>query len=560
MAIDGKRVVALFKAAERLRQPYEDDWKMLAAHALPRDYREWQSGSRFSSYGNNSSVRETRQISFDATAAKALDIFVAICERLATPRTQRWHKLEASDSKLQSMRGVAEWFETADRKLWSARYRSTAGFVTAQANAYQSLGLYGNGPKFITKRLPTAHDPRPGLRYIATRMASTYVLQDENGEINFFFRLLKYNARQAKAAFGEEKLPKQVRAELVKATPSEDTFFPFVHCVMPASDYDPQALDRRRLPWVGVYVDLKEAELVKEPDGYLTKPFVFARTFTSAEECYGVSPGLRAYPAIVTASQIKKTMLKQGQKAVDPTLLVHDDGVLSGPVDQRPGRAIFGGVNAQGKPLVQPLVTGNFQVAENLLAGERKDIIEAFYAHLFEKLMEDPNLTATQVVNMVADRAAILSPLMGKLQTEDTGQTIERELSLLVEMGELPPLPPELVEAKGEYSIIYTSPQAKAERAEEVAGFQRTVEFATGVATALQDPAPLRRFNFDKAIPEIARIQGVPTDWMKTDDEMAEDEGQQQQAQRAQQLTDSAPALASIATTAMKLNAGQAPR
>ena len=207
---------------------------------------------------------------------------------------------------------------------------------------------------------------------------------------------------------------------------------------------------------------------------------------------------------------------------------------------------------------MKPMITGNFRVAENLLAEERQDIIEAFYAHMFEKLMEDPKLTATQVVNIVADRAAILSPLMGKLQTEDTGPTLEREMVLLAEMGLLPDMPPELQEAKGEYSIEYTSPMAKAEKAEEVAGFQRTVEFAMNVATATQDPTPLRRFNFERAIPEIARIQAVPEGWLKTDDEMVADADKNEAAQGQQQLVDAAPALASIATTAMKVNAGTA--
>lgn len=558
MAIDGKRILTLFKDAETIREPYEDDWRMLAAHALPRDYREWQNQGMSPVYSAGRGPREARQIAYDATAAKALDIFVAICERLATPRTQKWHKLEPSLPELKRSRAVREYFEEADRILWAQRYRPSAGYVSAQSNAYQSLGLYGNGPKFITKRKPSAQNPQAGLMYIATRMSSMFVLQDENFEINTFFRRLRYNARQAKSAFGADNLPDYVKREADKASPSESMFFTFLHCVMPSPDYDEKALDRRALPFTGVYVDAKEGKIVKDPEGYLSKPFVFARTFTSAEECYGVSPGMRAYPAIVTASQIKKTMLKQGQKAADPVLLAHDDGVMSGPVDQRPGRVIYGALDAQGRRLIQPMETGNFRVAENLLAEERQDIIEAFYAHMFEKIMEDPKLTATQVVNIVADRAAILSPLMGKLQTEDTGPTLEREMVLLAEMGLLPEMPPELIEAKGEYSIEYTSPMAKAEKAEEVAGFQRTVEFAMNVATATQDPTPLRRFNFERAIPEIARIQAVPEGWLKTDEEMAEDAGQTEAAQGQQQLVDAAPALASIATTAMKVNAGTA--
>jgi hypothetical protein len=554
MAVDPRKVLDLFEEAEHIRRPYEQDWRDLAAHALPRDYREWIAGP--SMMTNSGSMQDARRVAFDSTAARALSMFVAICERLATPRTQKWHMLQPSLPELRRQRAVKEYFDQANRVLWDERYKPAAAFSTAQSNAYQSLGLYGNGPKFITKRRKTAIVPKPGLHYIPVRMSSMYVLQDEDFEVNYFFRLLKLNARQAARKFGFDNLPVRVRAELAKeGNRSEQTLFEFVHAVMPADDYDPEALDRRRLPWMGCYVAKTEKESVGEPVGYLSRPYVFARTFTSAEEPYGVSPGMQAYPSIMTASQIKKTMLKQGQKAVEPSYLAYDDGIISGPVDMRPNKITYGGLNAQGEELIKPVKVGDFRVAEVLLQDERKDIISAFYADLFEKLMEDPNLTATQVVNIVADRAAILSPLMGKLQSEDAGPTIERELVVLQELGLLPEMPPELVEAQGEYTIEFTSPAAKAERAEEVAGFQRTVEFAMGVAQATGDSRPLRRFNFDAAIPEIAETQAVPQRWMKSDEQLDAEEEAEQGQQETQQLIDTAPALASVASTAMKLGA-----
>jgi hypothetical protein len=282
-------------------------------------------------------------------------------------------------------------------------------------------------------------------------------------------------------------------------------------------------------------------------------PYRIPRTATIAGNPYGISPAVSVLAALGGASTVKKTYLKQGNKAVDPVLLAYDDGVLNGEVDLRPGAVNYGGVDKQGRPLIQPLATGNFRVAETLLADERRDIEDSFFVTLFQILNDTPEMTATEVMERVAEKASLLSPTMGRLQSEFLGPCIEREIDMLDELGMLPEMPPELIEAKGEYEVVYTSPLAKGQYAEEVSGFMRAVEMALGVANATQDPSHLDHFDFDTAIPEISDYMAVPARWTNDPKKIeAKRENRNAQAQQAE-LLKNAPALASAAQTAASM-------
>ena len=137
-------------------------------------------------------------------------------------------------------------------------------------------------------------------------------------------------------------------------------------------------------------------------------------------------------------------------------LLGFDDGVLNGEVDLRPGAYNPGGLDSQGRELVKAMQTGNFQVAEQLLEHDRNDIEDSFFVTLFQILNETPEMTATEVIERVAEKTALLAPTMGRGQSEFLGPCTQREIDLMVEIGIAPQMPPELIEAAGEYAIQYT--------------------------------------------------------------------------------------------------------
>ncbi|MCA9340116.1 MAG: hypothetical protein KDA17_04350, partial [Candidatus Saccharibacteria bacterium] len=123
---------------------------------------------------------------------------------------------------------------------------------------------------------------------------------------------------------------------------------------------------------------------------------------------------------------------------------------------------------------------------------------------------------------------------------------IERELDLANQQLLLPPMPPELVEARGEYKIVFDNPLSRAQKSEQAAGLMRTVNWAAEMAAQSQDPTPLDHFEWDAIIPELSHINGVPTKWMKTPDALEKMRKGRAQAQQTQQLLDAGPTIAAL--------------
>lgn len=549
--LDPKDAIKLYEQAKSIRSVEENDWRMAAAYCLPSHYSAWQTDGPASYHQNNAAAR---RVQYDTTGTRSLPKYVSILERIATPVGQRWHGLMPSDVRLRKNRRVKAYFDALQDLLFKMRYDPKAWFRTASSEMYTSMGVYGNGPIYIGQRRQTPVSRLPGFRYIACPMRDVFFLVDDDGEVVAVFRRFWLNVRQFKQKFPDTPFPSQMQSEAAKPVPNEQQYFEFVHYVtMRGSDYDPQALDARRHPIVGSYICVKSQEYVGDETGFRSMPYRIPRTATIAGNPYGISPAVSVLAALGGASTVKKTYLKQGNKAVDPVLLAYDDGVLNGEVDLRPGAVNYGGVDKQGRPLIQPLATGNFRVAETLLADERRDIEDSFFVTLFQILNDTPEMTATEVMERVAEKASLLSPTMGRLQSEFLGPCIEREIDMLDEMGLLPQMPPELIEAKGEYEVVYTSPLAKGQYAEEVSGFMRAVEMALGVANATQDPSHLDHFDFDTAIPEISDYMAVPARWTNDPKRIeAKRENRNAQAKEAE-LLKNAPALASAAQTAASM-------
>jgi hypothetical protein len=265
-----------------------------------------------------------------------------------------------------------------------------------------------------------------------------------------------------------------------------------------------------------------------------------------------------ALPAIKVLNEQKRTVLKQGHRAVDPVLLTHDDGVLAS-MSLKPGSTVAGGVSPDGKVLVHPLPVGNLQLAKEMMEAERVTIQDAFLLTLFQILTETPQMTATEVLERAREKGALLSPTMGRQQSEALGPMIERELDVLAEQNLLPPMPAILVQARAEYETIYDSPLSRAQRAEEATGLMQLVNWTRDIIAVTQDPSPLDHVNFDAAMPALARISAVPEKWVNDMAQVAAIRADRAKQAQAKQAIEAAPAMAGVAKAlpSIRLN-GQA--
>lgn len=533
--------VATYEECKTIRSARENDWRLASAYCLPAHYGSWTTeGPVMMGQG----LQATKRQVFDTSGTRSLPKYMAVLERLATPYGVRYQLLRPSDPNLMRHRRVREYFDTLTDLVMKYRNNAYAHFRQASNEVYAGLGVYGTGPTYIGQRPKNALYNAPGFIYKACSLRDIFLLVDDNGEVVGVYRRFYLNARQFKAKFPDATPPASIAAELKKPTPAEGQFFEFVHAVRIRNDHDPQAIDARRHPCYSSYIAIKEKEYVGDEEGYRSIPYITPRTFTIAGDPYGFSPAQMALSALGGASAIKKVYLKQGNKAVDPVLLAYDDGVMNGQIDLRPGAINYGGIDKQGRQLIQALNVGNFQVAEKLLEKDIDDVEDCFFVKLFTFLDERPEMTATQVIEEVAEKAAMLSPTMGRVQSEFLAPATGREIDLLDEMGLLPDMPPELVEANGEYENVYTSPMAKGMYAEQTSGFMRTLETALNVAAQTGDASALDHFNLDVAIPEIADNQSVPVRWMNDERKVEELRKARAAQQQTQQLLQNAGGVA----------------
>lgn len=549
-------VIDQYKDAKTQRYRHEDDWRLASAYALPRQYSSWNSeGPQNYTSGGQAAAR---RIAYDTTAMRALPKFMAILERICTPHNMKWQRLTASDPVLAANLHVRGYFDQLNNLLFNYRYEGKAMFIQAISEIYASLGVYGNGPVYIGQRQKAVLDQKPGFIYRACGMRDIFILVDDCNNIVAYFRRFFLNYRQFKLKFPKSPVPQSFAAADKAGKGDENTFVEFVHWTSPRDDYDSTSIGVNRHAVIGSFLCVPDMAYAGDEQGFRSMPYLMPRLMTEANDPYGFAPMAQCLPAAGTASQIKKTVIKQGQKAVDPVLLVHDDGIMNGTVDLRPGAQNFGGVDKQGRPLIHALPTGDFRVSDKLLADERDDINDAFFVKLFQLFMDRPEQKEVEVMEMIAEKAMIVAPVMGRITSELLSPCTEREIDMFAEMGLLPSMPPELVEAKGDYKTIYTSPMAMGMYAEEVSGFTRSVQQSLSLVEATQDPSYLDHYNFDTAIPEMAEYQAVPARWMN-DPKTKAAIGQARAAkQQQQQLLENAAPLAQAAKTASTMQGSQA--
>jgi len=528
-----------FTQLQTWRNVFAAQWEEVAELILPTSRNTFYYGS----WNFPGQKKTDRQV--DSTGMLALSRFVAILDSLLTPRNMTWHSLQASDANIMKDRRVRLWFEEVTRLLFKYRYHPMANFSSQNCNHWQGLGAFGNGNLLIDGFLSPGG--QVGLRYLELPLGEMYLRENHQKLIDGFCRHFRLTAQQAIQKFVPKgKDVTAVLGEQIAKLAEQSSQMPveFLHRVCPRSDYEPGRLDPKGKLYASYYICLLTRKLVRE-SGYTSFPIASSRYEQTPNETYGRSPAMMVLPTLKTLNSVKKDYLSQSHLAGTPAYLTTDDGIVD--FSRRPGALNKGGVDEEGRELVKILPTGNIQVTEQMMKEEAGIIDSAFLVDLFKVLLGDPKIyTATQIVEMMSQRGILIAPTVGRQQSEYLGPMIDREIDVLASLHLLPPLPGLLREAKGEYHVSYSSPLTRDMRAQDIAGFQRTVEFAQTIAANIQDPSIMDRFDWDAALPDIAANQSVPESWMADDNMVAAKRQKREQLRQQQAQVQSLPAQAAM--------------
>lgn len=524
-----EELVDVYNSLKGGRGTWEQHWEEIAERILPR-----QMGF----LGERTAGEKRTQKIYDSRALIALERFANVMDSMLTPRQTKWHNLKVTNPDLQKMREVQDWFYAVNQRLFDYRYSPKANFAGQNTERWISMGAFGTGCMFID------YDASSGIRYRNVHLKDLFFCENHQGMIDTVYRRISMSARQMEQQFGRDKLPDAVLKKLDDPKKKEEKF-EVIHVVMPREDYDRNRADARGKPFASLYITMQEKQLLSE-GGYTSFPYAVSRYVTAPGEVYGRGPAMTALPDIKMVNEMSKSDIRATHKLVDPPLLLNDEGVLGGgamKVDMRPNALNFGGVDKNGRQMIQPFQTGaRVDLNESKMEARRKSIDDAFLVTLFQILVETPRMTATEALIRAQEKGMLLTPTMGRQQSEALGPQIEREIDLLMVHNLLPQMPEILIEAGGEFDIIYDSPMSRMQRAEELVGVQRTMELLTPFAQL--DPTVLDIIHPDRLAKLTAEVSGVPNPVMRTDKELEELRAQRAEAQQAQQMVESAQPMA----------------
>lgn len=480
---------------------------------------------------------------FDDTAPLALNKYTAAVVSMTMPSTQKYHTLQAHDPALTKNDKVQRYLDDVNDFLFRMRYRPQANFQSQSSEMVMSTGAFGTGVLFI--------DDVPGLgvRYKSFPLAESYLQENGHGVVDTLNRKFQLTAHQAVTMFRGMNLPQAILDAYEK---QPLTRFWFLHAVGPNPEQKPGRANYEGMAFKSCYVACEQRQTIDE-GGFRVFPFAVPRFETAPREVYGRSPAMKVLPTIKTLNEMKKTIIRAGQMAVSPPIMLTDDAALS-PFNVRSNALNHGYLDDQGRPKALPFNSqARVDIGLELMQAEREAINDAFFVTLFRILEDEPQITATEAMLRAQEKGQLLTPTMGRIQSEALGPIVEREIDIYAQPavgGSLleracGPMPDELIDAGGQFKIEYCSPLNQAQQAGEGAAIMNSLN-ALGALSQI-DPTIAKLPDAHAIFRRLWAINGAHADLLHSEDDVTAMAEQDAQAAQMQQMLAAAPVAASAA-------------
>ena len=519
-------VEQILKRLERLesgKQTWEIHWQEILDYVMPRKAEvtvQYAKGSK-----------RTEKL-YDSSAIHANTLLAASLQGTLTSASLPWFHLRVRDESLNQSREVQVWLEDCRNRMYKAF--NSSNFNTEVHEFYLDICSIG------TSCIET-EEAENGFNFRTLHISEYFISENHQGKIDTLYRKFEYTARQAKQKWGDAVGPKV--QEAFENNP--DKKFTFIHCVMPSEEY--KSKKQSKLPFISIHIGKEDKNVVQE-GGYNEMPYLVTRWSKASGEEYGRSPAYNALPDIKTLNKAVELGLKAWAKAIDPPLLVEDDGVI-GRVKTTPAGMTV--VRRDGA--IKPLNTGaRFDVSDMKETELRGAIKQAFYSDQLE-LQSGPQMTATEVQVRYELMQRLLGPTLGRFQTEFLNPLIERCFAIMQRNEMFAPAPGSLDGI--DIDIEYVGPLARSQRMEEATAVERLYEMAANLAQIA--PEVMDNIDHDAAIRSRAELLGVPKNIMRDpaviEEKRKAEMQQQQEAMAMQQAQQGADLAATVAPVAQQL-------
>ena len=522
-------------AKKRAADGWETYWRNCAAYCLPQE-NSFDTLALTGSIAKltmavstaTAAMRKTRSL-YDQTSLWAIERLTAGLITLKTPENGTWHNLSVDDPFGYEPSHEEElWLERQRDYLFKVRANPRSGYWPAHKAAVRSMVAFGDGFVFMEERFG---DVRTPWRYEFTPLGECYHGVDAQGESNKMFRVRDMSAQQIVDKWGEDAVSADTLAKANDPKRRHD-MVTVVHAVCPRSDSERNKVGVRGAPFVGVYFEYEAKKVLKE-SGFFEFPYIRHAWSRVGAKPYSEGPMALALAEVKSLNELAKNELISAQQAVRPPLATVSENLTR--VNLNAGAVNAGMMNGDGRLLVSPIMTHNRpDFAQAVLESRRSSVREMLYLNLWQILIENPQMTATEALLRSQEKGELLGPVGISLNTGIAYQ-VDREIGILARKGAFeegsPLAMPESL-ADADLAPTFTAPLDRMRQLDDVVGAQRLMAGILEIAG--QDPTIMKRVDQDEYLDIMQKGFGAPLKMLKSREDINKEEaGQPAQGQDA---------------------------
>jgi hypothetical protein len=455
------------------------------------------------------------------------------------PTSKDWFHI--STERAQKDLQARAWLEWATGVQKRAMYDRKARFVRATKEGDHDFAAFGQC--VISVEL---NPQRDGLLYRCWHLRDCAWAEDVTGEVDTFVRKWKPTLHQLNQLFPGKLSAK--RLQMLTKEPLAE--IECMHIVVPADTYDGKTL---RTKYVSVMVDVEENCALEEVGSH-SMPYVVPRWQTVSDSQYAYSPAtVCALPDARLLQAMTLTLLEAGEKAVNPPM-VGVQSALRSDLNIFPGgfTAVDAAYDERLGEVLRPLSIdkGGLPYGMEIRDDIKVSLMDAFFLNKLNLPPVDTKaMTAYEVSQRVSEYIRQALPLFEPLETDYNGALCERSFDLLLRNGAFGPLD-QIPEALGGQDVTFRfeSPLQEAVERQKASVF---MEAQGLVAQAVQvDPSAVAVINAPRALREALLGIGMEAANLRSEEEVAEIQAQQEEAAQSQQLLSVMQQGADVAKTA----------
>jgi len=253
-------------------------------------------------------------------------------------------------------------------------------------------------------------------------------------------------------------------------------------------------------------------------------------------DTYGISPTIEALTTVREINAVRRSGLRALQQLTDPATA--SKARLDYVPVLNPGQNYPGLIDDSGRPLIAPINQGqNPSYAFEYAATRAEEIRDMLFVNLFQTLVQNPQMTATEALIRQEEKGALLGP-SGSIIQSGFASNLDRELSILEEKGLYEAdsrfLPPPSLAGKT-VRPTFTSPLDILRKAAESRDADMVVMAAAQFAEASQDPSVMDNIDGDEFIRIKKEASRAPQRLLRQKEEVESIRASRAEAAKAQQ-------------------------